>query len=673
MAIMIPPEIPDDAPVFKKMIFETLKVVAKARDWIVLHGVEIPTGDNSTNSREIDFIILIPDILSVVCLEVVTDKSLTSPLDDVQSALEVLRNHYATSHFHPDSPLSLGYAVAFPDGVKLKEEEPPKHLASMFQEAELPAYLHLMTGTSDERYNALDPDSLGVTLTSYAVDLTKVWEILSDLDKLPKAQITLDDLRSDLVSTGTTIARIFHYNLETGFPQLLGLTDDQLKVLQLVGCPPPSTVLLESSDQLNLESKEVKPHYVIKGPAGTGKTVLALELAKQRCRQGDTVALLCCNPYLSHRFESWAKTLSSDHDGKVLAGTPATLPLWAFGEDSTLKDKHQQRLTASPNLEGSLKLGYLDTGWPQFINDTIVDLEQVIDHMVGAPEQKGIFDYLVVDEAQNLCAQVFLRLMDKLLKGGLVNGKWSMFGDFDNQDITSAHLTNKATDILRNFLNEKCEKDRLKEEEASEDYWEEEELKINCRNTHEIASTVAELVRIKVPSKSGVHGPLVQMEYFESKENLGDQLDSLISDLKENRGFSSQQIILLTSTKHDGDESDKFDFDTNRAYGGWELLNISEVKETAVPTDTERILRHSNPDPNTPIRYSDVYDFQGLESDVAILVLPVVTKIVAGRPILPKYEHRRRLLYTGMSRAKAKLIILAQEPYRESLERPGLQ
>ena len=667
MAIMIPPEIPDSAPVSKKMIFETLKIIAEARDWIVLHGVEIPAADNITNSREIDFIILIPDILSVICLEIVTDKSLTSPLDDAQSAMEVLRNHYVTSHFHPDSPLSLGYAVAFSNGVKLKKEELPEHLVPMFQEVEFPVHLDLTTGTDDEPCNALDPDSLGVTLTSYAVDLTKVWEILSDLDELPKAQMILDDLRSDLVSTGTTIARIFHYNLETGRPQLLRLTDDQLKVLELVGCPPPPTVLPESSDQLNLEPKEAKPRYVIKGPAGTGKTVLALELAKQRCKQGDTVALLCCNPYLSHRFESWVQTLPSDHGGKVLAGTPATLPLWAFGEDSTLKDKHQQRLTASPNLEGSLKLGYLDIGWPQFINDTVVDLEQIIDHMVGAPEQKGIFDYLIVDEAQNLCAQVFLRLMDKLLKGGLVNGKWSMFGDFDNQELVSAHLTDEATDTLRNFL-----KDKLKGEETSEDYWKEEELKINCRNTYEIASTVAELVRIDVPAKSGVHGPLVQIEYFESKENLGDQLDSLISDLKEKRGFSSQQIILLTSTKHDGDESDKFDFDTNRAYGGWELLNISEVKETTVPTDAERILRLSVPDPNAPIRYSDVYDFQGLESDVAILVLPVVTKIVAGRPILPKYEYRRRLLYTGMSRAKAKLIILAQEPYKESLERPGL-
>ena len=656
---MIPPEIPDDAPMFKKMIFETLKIVAKARDWIVLHGVEIPAGNNSTNSREIDFIILIPDVLSVICLEVVTDKPLTSTLDDTQSVLEVLRNHYVTSHFHSDSPLSLGCAVAFPNVVKFKEEELPEHLAPMFQKAELPAHLDLMVGTGNEPCNALDPDSLGVTLTSYAVDLTKDWESLSDLNELAEAQITLDDLRSDLVSTGKTIARIFHYNLQTGRPQLLDLTDDQLKVLQLVGCPPPSIVPSDSSEQLNLESIEPKPRCVIDGAAGTGKTVLALELAKQRCEEGDIVGLLCCNPYLSHRFESWAKTLTSHKDGKVVAGTPATLPLWCFGEDSTLKDKHKQRLTASPNLEGSLKLGYLDEGWHQFIDNTIVDLEQIVDHKVDATEQQVIFDYLIVDEAQNLSDQMFLRLMNKMLKGGLTDGKWAMFGDFTNQNLVFSRLSDKGTNVLKNFGTVSLDREECK-------------LEINCRNTYEIASTVAKLVRIKAPPKSGVHGPFVQIEYFESKENLGEQLNSLISDLKENKGFSSQQIILLTSTKHDGDESDKFDFDTNRTYGGWKLLNISEVKETTAPKDAERILRLSDPDSETPIRYSDVYDFQGLESDAAILVLPVVTKIVAGRPILPKYEHRRRLLYTGMSRAKAMLIILAQEPYRDSLEPRGL-
>ncbi len=623
MAIMIPNVIPDSASQSEKVIFETFKTIAQSRDWVVLHSILI-------DSKKIDFVIVIPALCSVICIKEVQGNDLRTAVSKAEEDMNALNERFATTYFASNSSLLLGHNVVSVDET---------------------------------------PDDIGMKLTNYAyeictpdvIEIISNWRYADNTEKYQDAQVQLDNLRSDLVSTGTTIARIFHNNLETGLPQLLHLTDDQLKVLQLVGCQLPSTVSAESSEQLNFESIEPKPRCVIDGAAGTGKTVLALELAKQRCEEGETVGLLCCNPYLSHRFESWAKTLTNDHGGKVLAGTPATLPFRAFEENSILKDKHQQRLTASPNLEGSLKLGYLDTGWPQFINDTIVDIERIMDRKVDATEQEGIFDYLIVDEAQNLSEQMFLSLMDKMLKGGLAHGKWIMFGDFTNQNLVFARLANKGTDVLRKFGHVSLD-------------WHEHKLEINCRNTHEIASTVAKLVRIKTPPKSGVHGPLVQIEYFESKENLGEKLDALISDLKENRGFSSQQIILLTSTKHDGDESDKdkFYFDTNREYGGWELLNISEVKETTVPTDAERILHLSTPDPNTPIRYSDVYDFQGLESDAAILVLPVVTKIVGGRPIIPKFEHRRRLLYTGMSRAKAMLIILAQESYKKSLEPSGL-
>ena len=44
------------------------------------------------------------------------------------------------------------------------------------------------------------------------------------------------------------------------------------------------------------------------------------------------------------------------------------------------------------------------------------------------------FDYLIVDEAQNLSDEVFLKLIDTVLKGKLANGRWAMFGDFENPE-----------------------------------------------------------------------------------------------------------------------------------------------------------------------------------------------------------------------------------------------
>jgi superfamily I DNA/RNA helicase len=258
-------------------------------------------------------------------------------------------------------------------------------------------------------------------------------------------------------------------------------------------------------------------------------------------------------------------------------------------------------------------------------------------------EQTGIFDYLIVDEAQNLCDEVFLKLMDALLKGGLSNGRWTMFGDFTNQNIVSSHPN--GTDPLTDFgLN-----------------WSNDMLETNCRNTYEISVEVARLVDIESPPMSGVRGPEVQIEYFTSLEELESLLDNLAVNFK-NKYFSSRQIILLSSGH--GEE-----FNTKRDYGGWKLLNIRDEKLPSLKS-REDVLVYDDTSSDNTLRYSNVYDFQGLESDLVILVLPVTKDqvVLAGDITLPREKHLNRVLYTGMSRAKTMLIVVAHESYKETLE-----
>ena len=645
MPIMIPDPISDDVPVSEKIIFETLKLIPKARDWVIFHGIKIPSHDNSANLSKIDFIILIPSFVSVICLKIVGESYNTKHrelhnqssdgivelfLTQARHAMEALKNNYETPYFSPDSPLSLGYAVAFADEVKFMDTELPEHLAPMFKDEKPLEYLALMIESSNEVFNALDPYNLGTALESCALKLTeKFWEGWEELtiEKWEQrhfpwedGQKILDDLRFELEKTMRITSRperITRRDLETLRPQLLRLTTDQLNSLKRIG---------------------INDRCVIDGAAGTGKTVLAMELARQRCEAGETVALLCSNPNLSHRFVKWTKTLSNDNGGQVVASTPAMLPSWIFREHPVLKDRHQRRLVDSPGLEESLKRGYcLDDKWPSFIDETIEDLEE-----------GSIFDYLIVDEAQNLCDEIFLKLMNVLLKGGLADGRWAMFGDFTNQNIVSSRLAENGREMLKNFG------DGL--------HWSNDELETNCRNTHEIATAVAMLADIESLPMSGVHGPVVQIEYFASSDELGDMLDDLIVTWKD-RGFESRDIILLSSGI--GDE-----FNTNRStYGGWRLRNISEVTEEGTDSVMEDILVPGGPTQSSILRYSDVYDFQGLESDLAILVMPLTDDLVklAGGIALPRVEHLDRVLYTGMSRAKTMLIVVAHESYKEIL------
>ena len=590
MAIMIPPEIPDDAPMWEKETFETLKLVAQSRNWVVLHSILI-------DSRKIDFVIVIPDLCSVICIKVVQNNNLEASFSESKEDMEALKKRFETSYFGSDSPLLLGCNVVS------------------------------VNDTSDD---------IGLKLTNYADEICSDevreiisnWEDTNNIEKYQEAQLILNKLRTELVSTGetiTTIATIFHNNLETHHPQLLRLAEDQLKVLQLVGCQPPSAISTESDEQITIsEPVEEQPRCVVDGAAGTGKTVLAIEIARQRCELGETVGLLCSNPYLSQRFEKWADTLPGDNGGKVIVGTPATLPSRVFEENQDIAAKHQQRLDDSSDIEGSLKLGYLDNGWQQFIAETIKDLNTL--------QQRQVLDYLIVDEAQNLCDKMFLDLQDALLKNGLKNGHWIMFGDFKNQNIVAPEIGQNGKDALRDF--------GLESEEI--------ELEINCRNTHEITEKTFKLVGIESPPMLGVYGPHVQIEYFKEEKQLEGILDNLIDGWK-NRSFRSRQIILLSS-------GTGCEFNTNRIYSGWKLLNIKE--DASLGED------------NT-LRYSDVYDFQGLESDLAILVLPKTEDQVqlVGGLTLPQETHLRRVLYTGMSRAKAMLVIVADELWREILER----
>ena len=643
MPIMIPDPISDDAPVSEKMILETLKLAPRARDWVVFHGIKIPSHDNSDNSIKIDFIILIPDFASVICLKIVDefyrtkDRELHNKssnglvelfLNQAKHATEVLKNNFKTPYFVSDSPLSLGYAVAFTDEVKFKDEKLPEHLVPMFKENEFSEHLALAIKTNDETFNALDPYNLGTALESCALGLTKeLWEDWEELTiekweqrhfSWEDGQKVLDDLRFELEKTMKITnrpERITRRDLETLRPQLLRLTTDQLNSLKRIG---------------------INDRCVIDGAAGTGKTVLAMELARQRCEAGETVVLLCSNPNLNHRFVKWTKTLSSDNGGQVVASTPAMLPSWVFRENPVLKDRHQRRLTDSPGLEESLKRGYcLDDKWPSFIAETLEDLEK-----------GSVFDYLIVDEAQNLCDEIFLKLMDVLLKGGLTDGRWAMFGDFTNQNIVSSRFAEDGKEVLKNF--------------GRGLHWYNDELETNCRNTHEIATAVAMLADIESLPMSGVHGPVVQIEYFSSSNELSDMLDNLIVTWKD-RGFESRDIILLSSNTSN-------EFGTSRSgYGGWRLRNISEVAEEVADGVMEDILVPGALTQDGILRYSNIYDFQGLESNLAILVMPLTEELVklAGGIALPRVEHLDRVLYTGMSRAKTMLIVVAHESYKE--------
>ena len=106
-------------------------------------------------------------------------------------------------------------------------------------------------------------------------------------------------------------------------------------------------------------------------------------------------------------------------------------------------------------------------------------------------------------------------------------------------------------------------------------------------------------------------------------------------------------------------------FDQNRQYGKWKLVNIADAP--AAPSGSG--IRVSDDD-SPYVRFSNIFDFQGLESDLVILVLPMAPGQTKPRGIitLPHYNYLNRLLYIAMSRANAMLIVMADEGYKVHLQ-----
>jgi hypothetical protein len=130
------------------------------------------------------------------------------------------------------------------------------------------------------------------------------------------------------------------------------------------------------------------PRVICSGGAGTGKTFLAMELARRWTVDGKNVALVCHSPWLKSYLESRCSI---------------------------------------PNLTVSL-----------------------VDSLQIACRRQGIrnFDALIVDEGQDLFDMDSLDKLDSVLQGGLIEGRWCFFHDINNQSGFFGSYDKGAIDYL---------------------------------------------------------------------------------------------------------------------------------------------------------------------------------------------------------------------------------
>lgn len=257
-----------------------------------------------------------------------------------------------------------------------------------------------------------------------------------------------------------------------------------------------------TEDQFSaIDAMTHNPRVVFEGPAGTGKTLLAIESVRRAAAAGKRTLLVCFNRLLG----GWLRQETQGLGELVVSGTLHSRMLLLAGLDGT------------------------SGGGPEFWEDELpqLALDRLLNSQGGDP-----FDVVVADEAQDLLDERFLDVLDLSLVGGLSSGTWRLFGDFERQSIYA-----KEGSTLDGFLSRRG---------AGAPVY---SLRTNCRNTPRVASLVRLLSHLD-PDYSKVLRPDdgVEPELRFHGNGEGAAPDALVRALNELRamGYKSRDIVILS-------------------------------------------------------------------------------------------------------------------------------
>lgn len=479
MARMIPPYTRGDCPSRGEIeIFRRLKGDPAAQGWTVLHSLDI-AHHLKRISGEIDFVVIVPS-KGVLCLEVKACSSLVckdglwyygteskadplGPFKQVSGAMHSLRKEVAQKR--PDlAGIVFWSAVVFPYvDFSVKSEEwhswqvidrcafKARSLAELVDSVLNKARNHLTNCYSASWFN---PKSQKPNQEQCRL-LAEIMRPNFEFFESPKS------------ASERKQAELKHY------------TKEQFMIL---------------------DAMELNARVAFVGPAGTGKTMLAIEAARRGGAAGRRVLLLCFNKLLGR----WLEHETADLRPLVAART---------------LHKHMR----------SLGCRVPDSAQSSFWEDELPLL--AMEKVISASEDENIYDELVIDEGQDILLANYLDFLDLSLRGGLTAGRWRFFGDFEKQMIYGEKGIS-----LDDFLKEKGSNAPIFS------------LRVNCRNTPRVA-TLTELLGRMVPGYKKVLRPDNRIEpelkYFANNKEQEQMLVETLGELYEN-GFTGNDIAVLS-------------------------------------------------------------------------------------------------------------------------------
>ena len=571
MATMIPAQYDDStASAAERRIFDLLKHDPGTKGWTVIHSLGLVRRGVKPYG-EIDFVVMIPGG-GILCLEIkggrvackdgiwtTTNREGKTSLMNRSPFMQALEGMHAVRKA-VENKFGAGHvatAAVFGRGVVFPDVQ---MLAEPFEW---------------ETWEGIDHDDLAqpisVSLRRMMNEHCRKLGVAASAPEPSSATLRLIQqfLRPDFEPVITKSAQL--YAAEAG---LLKLTEEQYDGLDM----------LADNERCLFE-----------GAAGTGKTMLALEYARRSASAGHRTLLLCFNKLLGEWLHG--QVVESGHGNLLTAGRYYQLlreliVASPFGAEFQAKEK----LDSGSELYATI--------YP-FFGQLALD---------GAA---GLFDVVVIDEAQDLLKPGVLDVLNLWLKGGLAAGRWAIFGDFQRQAI----FDNLTGDELKSLLSGRVpllSKGRLRQ---------------NCRNTRNIGEETALLSGFASPPyrMGQIEGLPVDYRYYHSPETQAAALAEILRRLLRD-GVKPAEIVVLSKLRLENSGVKGTD-------GGddFKLVDVADF----IPARSR-----------TPVvQYATIQAFKGMESKV--IVMCDVEEVAEGEP--------QALLYVGMSRARSLLMVLMHE------------
>lgn len=554
MAQMYPKTFPSDNPSSgEKKVFEFFKDKAPA-DWYVLHSFRLPKHRNVVFG-EADFIVIAPKY-GIFILEV---KSGGVGFDGTD------------------------WIFINREGVQSRKQRGPFQQArdAMF---ELERIIIEKLGTSFNRsrtaysYGVIFTDESNFPASSMTEDETwRLYQNNGKNDYCEFIKILSRNFNRELINIGKqTPPPLTETNAEAIAKTLRPIIECVTPLKSFIKASEEQIIELTEEQFACLDDIEINKQIVIMGGAGTGKTLLAAEDARRSAKQLDRIGFFCFNKNLA------AFLRSNITEPNINVST-----IHAFMEKPHLNEIDLMDFIVLASNERE-KPNYYSTILPRAATQNY--------------KRFGIkFDKIILDEFQDLCTKEYLEFLDCILEGGLINGRFSFYGDFARQAI----FENTASlDILSNIA-----------------FFAQKRLSINCRNTQHIGNELINVTGYEDKKyRLKILGEQVDYYTWTTVDEAEERLKSCISELKK-KGFGSGSIMVLSPYKRENSIVGKYDTDN---------YIIGNYGEDISPYHA---------------MFSTVQAFKGLESEIIILT------------DIESYADTK-LMYVAFSRARSKLIVL---------------